>query len=175
MHIDLKRSMETNFQEIENFFSGIQINGNLDERAKCVVEFIERSSGGIRDRHFCVAISPNAEMYLNVFVVKFGTEKNLQAGKFENNGTDFMIGKLSEFGKIRNFKDRVVCAIDEAEATSMYDSLKEKARVFGKVFGRDVNLLLVRGKEHLSGVYVRNVKDNFYSEARGDVKYVAWI
>lgn len=171
--VDWKKNMETEFPETMAFFSNVDIKGTFDERAKTVIDFIERAN--THEKHFCIALKPNAETYFDIYLIEqsfFSSKKNIKMAEFENNGTLFIIGTLAKNQKIDDFQKRAIEAIDLAESKG--GTLKEKGKQFRETLS-EANLVLITGKEIQSGFYVCHTLNNYHSEMRGDTKYIVWF
>jgi hypothetical protein len=152
------------YPDVKVFFSNVQINGSLNERAKTVSQFLERGNEG--ERYFVIADKFNTYGSSSTMSTKNGYSK------FHNNGVDFYIGELKDLKKVNEFKRKAVLAIDAAEIKGGLTT--DKRKVFKQVFKENVNIIV--GYELDFSVFSNSFYDLFYySEVRDKTRYVAWL
>jgi hypothetical protein len=150
-------------EEIEEFFSNIDLKGSNYKRAETVVSYL-KSRSDCQDSDFLCMVGSSGSSACSCSL-------DGDFLKFENNGRQVRIGKLKEQQKIENFKGKVILAIDSAELKG--GSLKDKRDRFEDVFPGEVNVV-VYNKANL-GTYFTYSWGCFHSETRDETTYEAWL
>lgn len=159
-----EKNMKENYPITKDFFSKIDISrGLLRDRAKLVVEFIER--GGTTDRHCCLAMKKTC-IYCSSL---YGDSETL--AQFDNNGIEFVIFKLTKLNEIADFKRKALKAIEAAEEKG--GSLEKRKETFKEAFYPEKANLIVVDRDH--GFYSWFSFDNYIWEDRGSLRYYVWV
>lgn len=137
--------------------------GSLRDRAKLVVEFIERN--GTPDRHCCLAMEKST-MYCSSL---YGDQKNL--AQFDNNGVEYVVFKLDKLQEVGSFRHKAMKAIDAAESRG--GTLIDRKEAFKKAMYPDLANFIVVDQEH--GFYSWFSFDNYLWEDRGRLRYYVWV
>lgn len=154
-------------EAILKHFSKIILKGSYNDRANIVYEYIRSHAKTKEDDFFCIAEKDNTEC----FSASIHLSDNTKSSILRNNGVKFYFGKLRKLQRVDDFKTKVRLAIDLAEQDEDA-SLDEKKEIFKRKFPGLVNIIVSDGNFYSHFVYSW---DCFFSEQRGDTRYVAWL
>ena len=158
------KNLDENYPITRDFFSKVDLkHGTLKERAKLVAEFLD--CHGKKGRHCCLAM-PKSTIYCSSL---YGDDTML--AQFENHGIEYLIFKLYPMEEIRDFKRKVLRAIDAAEDRGG-SLINRKERFKHCLLPFKANFIIV-GRDH--GFYSWFSSDNCLWEDRGDIRYYVWI
>lgn len=161
---DREENMKENYPITKEFFAKIDISrGLLRDRAKLVVDFIERA--GTPDRHCCLAMKKTT-IYCSSL---YGDDETL--AQFDNNGIEYVLFRLSKLEEIRDFRKKALRAIEAAEERA--GPLVKRKEAFKKAFYPDKANLIIVDRDH--GFYSWFSFDNYLWEDRGSLRYYVWV
>lgn len=159
-----EKNMKDTYPITKDFFSKVDISrGLLRDRAKLVVEFIERN--GTPDRHCCLAMKKSTVYCSSLY----GDNETL--AQFDNHGIEYVIFNLAKLEEIPDFRKKALKAIEVAEERG--GSLVKRKESFKKAFYPDKANVIIVDRDH--GFYSWFSFDNYLWEDRGSLRYYVWV